>query len=132
MRRLRVKMRRDLWHMRWRALAIVLTVASGVAIYAGIYTGLLSLFWTRDSIFKEQHFADLQVSFNKFADSALNIQVIHWWGSTDAKAYLAGMQEINLAIKERFDAEGISFAFPTQTIYLKPDSNGNITPPPYT
>ena len=56
MRRLRVKMRRDLWHMRWRALAIVLTVASGVAIYAGIYTGLLSLFWTRDSIFAEQHF----------------------------------------------------------------------------
>src|SRR6266850_1741058 len=57
MRRLRVKMWRDLWHMRWRTLAIVLTTASGVAIYAGIYTGLLSLFWTRDSIFKELRFA---------------------------------------------------------------------------
>lgn len=70
---------------------------------------------------------DLLVNFNKFADSALNIQVVHWWGSTDAKAYLAGMQEINLAIKERFDAEGINFAFPTQTVYLKQDSNWNIT-----
>jgi putative ABC transport system permease protein len=70
-RRLRVKMRRDLWHMRWRALAIVLTIASGVAIYAGIYTGLLSLFWTRDSIFAEQHFADLQVSF--LPDDARNL-----------------------------------------------------------
>ena len=69
---------------------------------------------------------DLLVSFNKFADSALNIQIVHWWNSTDTKEYLAGMQEINLAIKERFDAEGISFAFPSQTIYLKQDSSWNI------
>ena len=68
---------------------------------------------------------DLLVSFNKFADSALNIQIVHWWNSTDTKEYLAGMQEINLAIKERFDAEGISFAFPSQTIYLKQDANWN-------
>jgi len=66
--------------------------------------------------------ADLLISFNKFGDSALNLQVVHWWGATDMKAYLAGMQEINLAIKDRFDAEGISFAFPTQTVYLKQDS----------
>jgi len=44
---------------------------------------------------------------------------VHWWNSTDFKAYLAGMQELNLTVKERFDAEGISFAFPTQTLYLK-------------
>jgi putative ABC transport system permease protein len=71
MRQLRVKMWRDLWHMRWRTLAIVLTIASGVAIYAGIYTGLLSLFWTRDSIFEELHFADLEVSF--LPDDAHNL-----------------------------------------------------------
>jgi len=64
----------------------------------------------------------LIVSFNKFADSSLNILVVHWWNSTDFKAYVAGMQELNLTIKERFDAEGISFAFPTQTVYLKQDS----------
>jgi len=43
----------------------------------------------------------LLVSFNKFADSALNLQIVHWWNSTDMKEYLAGMPEINLAIKER-------------------------------
>jgi len=69
---------------------------------------------------------DLLVSFNKFTDSTLNLQVVHWWNSTDMKAYLAGMQEINLAIKERFDAEGIGFAFPSQTLYLKQDSNWSI------
>jgi MscS family membrane protein len=62
---------------------------------------------------------DLLVSFNKFADSSLNILVVHWWNSTDMKAYLAGMQELNLQIKERFDAENIEFAFPSQTVYLK-------------
>lgn len=70
--------------------------------------------------------SDLIVSFNKFADSSLNILVVHWWNSTDFKAYLAGMQELNLAIKERFDAEGISFAFPTQTLYLKQDSEWRV------
>lgn len=66
---------------------------------------------------------DVWISFDKFADSSLNILVIHWWNSTVYKDYLAGMQEMNLAIKERFDAEQISFAFPTRTLYVKQDSD---------
>ena len=69
---------------------------------------------------------DLIVSFNKFADSALNVQVIHWWKGTDMKVYFSGMQELNYKIKERFDAEGLSFAFPTQTLYLKTDSDSRV------
>lgn len=38
---------------------------------------------------------------------------------TDAKVHFAEMQELNLQIKERFDAEKIGFAFPTQTVHLK-------------
>ncbi|MFN7141455.1 MAG: mechanosensitive ion channel family protein, partial [Limisphaerales bacterium] len=71
---------------------------------------------------------DLIISFNRFADSSLNILVVHWWNSTDFKEYLAGMQELNLKVKERFDAEGINFAFPTRTLYLKQDSDWRITP----
>jgi MscS family membrane protein len=74
------------------------------------------------------HTTDLMVSFNRFADSALNLQVLHWWNGTDVKLYLAGMQELNLAIKQRFDAEGISFAFPTRTLYVKQDSDGRVSP----
>lgn len=62
---------------------------------------------------------DLIISFNKFTDSALNILVVHVWSGTDAKAHFAEMQALNLLIKERFDAEKIEFAFPSQTIYLK-------------
>lgn len=79
--------------------------------------------------------ADVWISFNQFADCSLNFLVIHWWNSTDYKAYLSGMQEMNLALKERFDAAGLSFAFPSRTVYLKQDSDWRIvgassTPPP--
>jgi MscS family membrane protein len=50
------------------------------------------------------------ISFNQFAGGNLNIQVVHWWKGTDYQKYLAGMQEMNLTAKERFDAEGIQFA----------------------
>ncbi|MEK7674339.1 MAG: mechanosensitive ion channel family protein [Verrucomicrobiota bacterium] len=77
--------------------------------------------------------ADLIICFNKFESTSLNILVVHWWNSTDFKAYLLEFQLLNLEIKRRFDAEGISFAFPTQTVYLKQDSEwklGGTLPPP--
>jgi MscS family membrane protein len=50
------------------------------------------------------------ISFNQFAGGNINLQVTHWWKGTDYPRYLAGMQEMNLAVKERFDKEGITFA----------------------
>jgi MscS family membrane protein len=69
---------------------------------------------------------DCVIGFNKFESSSLNILVVHWWNATDYKEYIAGMQEMNLALKERFDAEGINFAFPTQTLYVKQDSEWRV------
>lgn len=63
--------------------------------------------------------SDFVMSFNKFESSSLNILLVHWWGDTDFKAYLGGIQEMNLKLKETFDAEGIEFAFPTQTVHIK-------------
>jgi MscS family membrane protein len=65
--------------------------------------------------------ADLIVSFDKFESSSLNILVVHWWNSSDYKEYLQNFQLLNLELKRRFDAAGISFAFPSQTLYLKSD-----------
>ena len=65
---------------------------------------------------------DLVISFNKFNDSALNIFVAHVWGGTDVKEQLAGLQALNLEVKRRFDAEGISFAFPTQTLFVRQEA----------
>jgi MscS family membrane protein len=71
---------------------------------------------------------EVSITFNKFADSALNISVVHWWKSTDVKAHNAGMEEMNLAVKRRFDEEEINFAFPSQTVYLKQDSEWRLKP----
>jgi MscS family membrane protein len=79
--------------------------------------------------------AELLTSFNKFDSSALNILVVHHWKNPDFAASLAGLQEMNLALKERFDKEGINFAFPSQTLYLKQDSDWRLkpdAPPPVT
>jgi MscS family membrane protein len=72
---------------------------------------------------------DLIVGFNQFAASSLNIRVIHWWDGTDYKAYMADLQELNLAVQERFGAEKIAFAFPTQTVLLKQDSPWTLESP---
>ena len=65
---------------------------------------------------------DLLISFNKFTNTALNILVVHVWDGTDGNAHFAQMQEWNLQIKQRFEAEKIGLAFPTQTVYLKSEA----------
>jgi len=67
--------------------------------------------------------SDLSVSFDKFESSSINIQVIHWWNSTDYNDYLKNFQLLNMELKRRFDAEGICFALPSQAVYLKQDVN---------
>jgi MscS family membrane protein len=66
---------------------------------------------------------DVLITFNNFADSSLNINVVHWWKGTDGRACAVGMQELNFKVKERFEAERLDFAFPSRTIYLKQESN---------
>jgi MscS family membrane protein len=70
--------------------------------------------------------ADLLISFNKFETSSLNILVVHWWNSTDFKDYLLGFQKLNLELKRQFDDAGIGFAFPSQTVYLRQDSQWRV------
>jgi MscS family membrane protein len=48
------------------------------------------------------------IGFNQFAGANTNIQIVHWWNGTDYQAYLAGIQGMNLTVKEKFEAEGIT------------------------
>lgn len=57
------------------------------------------------------------VTFNEFGDFALKILVIYWIKSFDF--YLSSIHDVNMKIKERFEKEGIGFAYPTQSIYLE-------------
>ena len=64
--------------------------------------------------------AQSRAYFNRFGDFSLNILVQHWCKEMDYEVYLRALEEMNLAIKRRFEEEGIEFAFPTQTIEIRP------------
>ena len=56
--------------------------------------------------------------FSSFGDFSLNIEVIYYINKDGHWAYSPG--EVNLEILKRFNAAGLDFAFPTQTL-LTPD-----------
>lgn len=58
------------------------------------------------------------VYFRQFGSSTLDLQVVCWAEYKDNLGFTTILSELNLAIKERFDAEGFDFAFPTTTIHL--------------
>jgi len=63
--------------------------------------------------------SEVTVHFNRFGDFNLNINVAWVCATTDWNEYTSVLQELNLRVKERFDAEKLDFAFPTQTVHLR-------------
>jgi len=63
----------------------------------------------------------VRVYFNEFNDWSLNIYMSYWVRPADYWVYQEVNERINLEIMKRFEAEGIEFAFPTQTLYVKKD-----------
>ena len=61
---------------------------------------------------------DPTIWFSSFGDFSLNIDVIYFINKNGHWAYSPG--EVNLEILKRFNAAGLDFAFPTQTL-LTPD-----------
>jgi len=59
-----------------------------------------------------------RVHFKSMDDSALTFEVVFYVDLPNYAAYLDRQQEINLALKARFEKEKIGFAYPTQTVYL--------------
>jgi len=59
-----------------------------------------------------------RVHFQKFGDFSLVFDVVYYVLTPDYNKYMDIQQQINFALKERFEKEGIEFAYPTQTIFL--------------
>jgi len=62
-----------------------------------------------------------RVYFNAFNDASLNIMMIYWYHPPDYWKYMQFSEHVNLQILKQFNAAGIEFAFPTQTVYLAND-----------
>lgn len=70
---------------------------------------------TGDTVFDRAHFAS-------YGDFSLNFEVVYYVLSSDYNKYMDVQQEINFAVKKEFEAKGIDFAYPTQTLYVNKES----------
>lgn len=60
-----------------------------------------------------------RVHFFKFGDFSLFFEVVYYVATGDYNKYMDVQQEINFALKERFEKEEIEFAYPTQTVFVR-------------
>jgi small-conductance mechanosensitive channel len=59
--------------------------------------------------------------FKTFGDSALVFESVYYMTVPDHGAYMDTQQAINLRLYEGFEAEGLEFAYPTQTLFVRAD-----------
>jgi small-conductance mechanosensitive channel len=57
--------------------------------------------------------------FQSFGESALLFEAVYYVTSPEYMVFMDVQQEINLEVLRRCTAEGISFAFPTRTVYMR-------------
>ena len=60
-----------------------------------------------------------RVHFFEFGDFSLNLEIVYYHPNSDYADYMDSREKISFYIKEKFDAEGLEFAFPSQTVYLE-------------
>lgn len=57
--------------------------------------------------------------FKAFGDSSLDFEVVYYMTLSAYTAYMDTQHAINLALYEKFEKEGIEFAYPTRTIFVE-------------
>lgn len=66
---------------------------------------------------ENEHAQESVIAFDSFGDFSLNIMVLYW---IKKGSPIVGAQDaINMAILREFNAAGLDFAFPTQSIYVE-------------
>ena len=68
--------------------------------------------------------------FKEYGDSALNFETVYFVLVPDFNKYMDVQQAINFAVHERFEQEGIEFAYPTQTLFVVAPETNRVGPPP--
>jgi small-conductance mechanosensitive channel len=56
--------------------------------------------------------------FKAYGDSALQFEVVYYMLTADYGKYMDVQQKINLALLRQFREAGITFAYPTRTLYI--------------
>ncbi len=56
--------------------------------------------------------------FSEYAPSSLEYEIVFYMLTPDYNIFMNVKQAINCAILERFQTEGVEFAYPTQTLHV--------------
>ena len=72
-----------------------------------------------DIVDKKEHAKLDRVHFKEFGDSALMYEVVYYVDTNDYNVYMDVQEDINFKIKEAVEKQGVGFAFPTRTVYMK-------------
>lgn len=67
-----------------------------------------------------------RVAFSELNSDSLNIYILYWHFPPDYWEYMAHTTYVNRELIRRFNAAGIDFAFPTQTLHLAGDPNRSL------
>jgi len=79
----------------------------------------------REAIERQEHTRFDRSHFQAYGDFSLNFESVYYIASPDYNLYMDLQQAVNLRIHERFEEEGIEFAYPTQTLFVtQASSNG--------
>jgi small-conductance mechanosensitive channel len=70
--------------------------------------------------------------FRSFGASSLDVEFVYYVLGPEYGLFMDRQQEINLQIFRRFNAEGIGFAYPTQTLFLAREGGGSAAAEPTT
>jgi len=73
----------------------------------------------KEIIVKEKLARFDRAHFKSFGGSSLDFEVVYYLLSAEYNDYMDTQQSLNFAIMELFTKEGIEFAYPTQTVYMK-------------
>ncbi len=73
----------------------------------------------KEAIEREKDTKVDRIHFKTFGDFALIFEAVFYINSKEYKNYMDVQQSINLFLMEKFAQEGIEFAYPTQTVYVK-------------
>lgn len=75
---------------------------------------------------KEVHPEFIEVRFDKYNDSSLDILIYFYTKTTAWIKYLEVKEEINYRIMEILDREGVSVAFPSRSIYVEKEDQPEV------
>ncbi|MDH3319019.1 MAG: mechanosensitive ion channel family protein [Betaproteobacteria bacterium] len=78
--------------------------------------------WLKAAVEAQSNARFDRAHFKKYGDFSLDFEIVFYVRSPDYGTYMDTQQAINLAIFDKLAQEGVQFAYPTRTLYLRQES----------